>query len=34
MFHGHDERVTTDSLGLTAALLERVVARFGAATAG
>jgi len=26
--------VTTDSLGLTAALLERVVARFGAATAG
>ncbi|MEX2419356.1 MAG: M20/M25/M40 family metallo-hydrolase [Acidimicrobiia bacterium] len=29
MFHGHDERVSEDSLGLTAQLLAATVARFG-----
>ena len=29
MFHGYDERVSEESLGLTAALLVRTVARFG-----
>jgi acetylornithine deacetylase/succinyl-diaminopimelate desuccinylase-like protein len=29
MFHGHDERVSLESLGLTAALLERTVVHFG-----
>lgn len=31
MFHGHDERVSEESLGLTAALYRRVLERFGTA---
>jgi acetylornithine deacetylase/succinyl-diaminopimelate desuccinylase-like protein len=33
MFHGHDERVSEESLDLTAALLARTVERFGSETA-
>jgi len=32
MFHGHDERVSVESLGLTANLLARTVTHFGALT--
>jgi len=32
MFHGPDERVSEESLGLTTDLIAEVVARFGAAT--
>ena len=33
LFHGHDERVTVDSVGKTTDLLESVLARFGSTTA-
>ncbi len=33
MFHGHDERVSIESLGLTAALLDRTIAHFAAFSA-
>lgn len=34
MFHGHDERVSEDSVGLTAELMGRIVARFGESRGG